>query len=87
MAPSKSSGNKSSGAKKEKVFHPHSRKAGQLVRTQLRKSKLAEQVKERGKKQGSQGSFYSFHIVYGAIIMRLSFLSEHLHLLLPFSPA
>ncbi|CDO73304.1 hypothetical protein BN946_scf185008.g66 [Trametes cinnabarina] len=50
MAPSV----KKTGGKKEKVFHPNSRKAGQLVRTQLRKSKLAEQAKERSKKQGTQ---------------------------------
>ncbi|KAJ8490233.1 hypothetical protein ONZ51_g2447 [Trametes cubensis] len=43
-----------SGKKKEKVFHPNSRKAGQLVRTQLRKSKLVELAKERSKKQGTQ---------------------------------
>ncbi|OSD05525.1 hypothetical protein PYCCODRAFT_1443362 [Trametes coccinea BRFM310] len=48
------------GKKKEKVFHPNSRKAGQLVRTQLRKSKLAEQAKERSKKQGTQVNIYSF---------------------------
>ena len=58
MAPSKSSGNKTTGGKKENVFHPQSRKAGQLVRTQLRKSKLVEQAKERSKKQGSQGAPY-----------------------------
>ncbi|KAI0328699.1 hypothetical protein GY45DRAFT_1254479 [Cubamyces sp. BRFM 1775] len=49
-----------SGKKKEKVFHPNSRKAGQLVRTQLRKSKLVELAKERSKKQGTQVSIYNF---------------------------
>ncbi len=51
----KTSGTKTSGGKKEKVFHPQSRKAGQLVRTQIRKSRLVELSKERHKKQGSQG--------------------------------
>ncbi|KAI0741947.1 hypothetical protein C8Q80DRAFT_1221771 [Daedaleopsis nitida] len=55
MAPSTKNGKKATGTKKEKLFHPQSRKAGQLVRTQLRKSKLVEQSKERFKKQGSQG--------------------------------
>ncbi|KAI0793880.1 hypothetical protein C8Q74DRAFT_1215355 [Fomes fomentarius] len=55
MAPSKASGTKATPTKKEKLFHPQSRKAGQLVRTQLRKSKLVEQAKERSKKQSSQG--------------------------------
>ncbi|KAI0629300.1 hypothetical protein C8Q77DRAFT_1220466 [Trametes polyzona] len=61
MAPStKAAAGKSSGGKKEKVFHPQSRKAGQLVRTQLRKSKLVELTKERAKKQNLQVSIYSF---------------------------
>ncbi|OBZ73953.1 Translation machinery-associated protein 16 [Grifola frondosa] len=54
------SGKKSTKEKKEKIFHPQSRKAGQLVRTQLRKSKLAELAKERSKKHGSQVNLYNF---------------------------
>ncbi|KAI0766952.1 hypothetical protein BD413DRAFT_480243 [Trametes elegans] len=62
MSPAKASGSKTSsgGGKKEKVFHPNSRKAGQLVRTQHRKSKLVELAKERSQKQGTQVSIYSF---------------------------
>ena len=60
MAPSKATNQKSGGGKKEKVFHPQSRKAGQLVRTQLRKSKLVDQAKERNKKLGSQGNSCSW---------------------------
>ncbi|KAI0820790.1 hypothetical protein BC628DRAFT_1395380 [Trametes gibbosa] len=61
MAPStKPASKKSSGTKKEKVFHPQSRKAGQLARTQLRKSKLVEHARERSKKHGSQVDIYSF---------------------------
>lgn len=48
--------------KKEKVFHPLSRKADQLVRTQIRKSKLAEQAKARSKKHDAQG-------VHGMVFM------------------
>ncbi|KAH9852187.1 hypothetical protein C2E23DRAFT_827847 [Lenzites betulinus] len=61
MAPStKPVSKKSSGGKKEKVFHPQSRKAGQLARVQLRKSKLVEHARERYKKHGSQVNIYSF---------------------------
>jgi translation machinery-associated protein 16 len=42
-------------AKKEKIFHPESRKAGQLARKQLRKSKLAGQASKRGKLHSSKG--------------------------------
>jgi len=40
--------------KREKIFHPQSRKAGQLARTQLRKSKLTEAASKRHKKFSSQ---------------------------------
>jgi len=46
--------------KKEKIFHPESRKAGQLARTQLRKSKLVEASSKRQKKFSSQIDVYSF---------------------------
>jgi len=42
-------------AKKEKIFHPESRKAGQLERKQLRKSKLAEQASKRAKLHSAKG--------------------------------
>lgn len=42
MAPAK-------GAKKEKVFHPQSRKAAQVERAQLRKSKLSEAASKKVK--------------------------------------
>jgi translation machinery-associated protein 16 len=41
--------------KKEKLFHPQSRKADQLVRAQHRKSKLQDLAKARSKKQEAQG--------------------------------
>jgi translation machinery-associated protein 16 len=53
MAPSKT--------KKEKVFHPESRKAGQLARAALRKSKITEAASNRAKKYTSQGSPSSGH--------------------------
>lgn len=40
--------------KKEKLFHPQSRKADQLVRAQHRKSKLQDLAKTRSKKQEVQ---------------------------------
>lgn len=41
--------------KAEKVFHPESRKAGQMERKNLRKQKLTNQVSKRSKKQMAQG--------------------------------
>jgi len=46
--------------KKEKIFHPESRKADQLARTQLRKSKLTEASSKRHKKFSSQIDVYGF---------------------------
>jgi Translation machinery-associated protein 16 len=54
MAPSKTGEAKK--GKREKVFHPESRKAGQLARTQLRKSKLADQASKRYKRFSLQGT-------------------------------
>lgn len=41
--------------KGEKIFHPASRKAGQMEREALRKNKLAIKIGKRGKKQLAQG--------------------------------
>jgi hypothetical protein len=41
--------------KAEKIFHPESRKAGQMEREALRKAKLANKLVKRGKKQMIQG--------------------------------
>ncbi|KAH0836332.1 hypothetical protein J3R83DRAFT_7884 [Lanmaoa asiatica] len=49
-----------STAKKEKIFHPDSRKAAQLARIHLRKSKLAEATAKRSKKQAVQADVYGF---------------------------
>ena len=55
---------KAKPAKKEKIFHPQSRKAGQLARTQLRQSKLAGQASKRSKKHSSKGrSSYSSSVL------------------------
>lgn len=61
MAPSKKSSTKlpssnSKKPKKEKIFHPQSRKAGQFVRTHIRKSKLQDLARKRSQKQSSQGA-------------------------------
>ncbi|KAF8840828.1 hypothetical protein BDN67DRAFT_598340 [Paxillus ammoniavirescens] len=47
-------------AKKEKIFHPDSRKAAQLGRIHLRKNKLAEAASKRNKKQAAQADVYGF---------------------------
>lgn len=54
MAPgSKSTSKKAKpvGMVKEKIFHPNSRKAGQLERASLRKNKLSVASSKRSKKQ------------------------------------
>lgn len=45
--------------KKEKIFHPQSRKAGQLVRASLRKEKLQAVVAKRGQRLLSLGLCFS----------------------------
>ena len=52
MAPTKKP---QKSAKKEKIFHPESRKAGQLGRKQVRKSKLAQQASNRAKLHSAKG--------------------------------
>ncbi|KAI0792142.1 hypothetical protein C8Q75DRAFT_850255 [Abortiporus biennis] len=59
MAPPKQP-KKAKSQKREKLFHPQSRKADQLARVQLRKSKLADLTKARNKKHGQQVDLYSF---------------------------
>lgn len=59
MAPSKTP-RSTSRPKKEKVFHPDSRKAGQLSRVQLRKGKLADAASKRTKKYSAQADLYGF---------------------------
>lgn len=56
MAPSKSQQKQ----KKEKIFHPDSRKAAQGARTQIRKNKLSEAASQRKKKFVSQVDVYGF---------------------------
>jgi translation machinery-associated protein 16 len=45
--------------KKEKVFHPQSRKASQIGRSNNRKDKMAEAATKRGRRQALQGAFFS----------------------------
>ncbi|KAH9924795.1 translation machinery-associated protein 16 [Fomitopsis serialis] len=59
MAPPKT-GKKAATQKKEKLFHPQSRKAEQLIRVQHRKTKLADQAKARLDKQKIQADIFSF---------------------------
>ncbi|KAF9077911.1 hypothetical protein BDP27DRAFT_1310400 [Rhodocollybia butyracea] len=66
MAPSKTSKNASSkpkpssSSKKEKIFHPQSRKADQLSRKSLRKEKIGSKVSSRHKKHDVLADFYGF---------------------------
>ncbi|TRM65345.1 hypothetical protein BD626DRAFT_488480 [Schizophyllum amplum] len=46
--------------KKEKVFHPNSRKANQIARKALRKGKMGNLVVKRNTKQNSLLDFYTF---------------------------
>ncbi|EPQ56489.1 hypothetical protein GLOTRDRAFT_59779 [Gloeophyllum trabeum ATCC 11539] len=46
--------------KKEKIFHPQSRKAAQITRTQLRKNKLVEASNKRSRKYHAETDFYGF---------------------------
>ncbi|KZP16595.1 hypothetical protein FIBSPDRAFT_748459 [Athelia psychrophila] len=63
MAPSevaKKAASKAKKPKKEKIFHPESRKAGQLARTQLRKSKVTAANSKRHKRFAREVDVYSF---------------------------
>ncbi|EJD43741.1 hypothetical protein AURDEDRAFT_145306 [Auricularia subglabra TFB-10046 SS5] len=46
--------------KKEKIFHPESRKAGQLARTALRKAKLADAQTKRTRKNAATVDKFTF---------------------------
>lgn len=48
--------------KAEKIFHPESRKAGQMQREALRKAKLSEKLVKRGKKQMNLADRYAFFL-------------------------
>jgi len=56
MAPTTKKPQQQKVAKREKVFHPESRKAEQLARKQLRKSKLAGQASKRAKLHSAKGN-------------------------------
>jgi hypothetical protein len=59
---------------KEKIFHPESRKAGQLARTQLRKSKLTEASSKRHKKFSSQSMSEYIFASFLTNIQQLTFM-------------
>ncbi|KAJ3798346.1 hypothetical protein GGU11DRAFT_781217 [Lentinula aff. detonsa] len=61
MAPSKTGkATATKSSKKEKIFHPQSRKADQLSRKALRKEKLVSLVSNRNKKHDMLADFYGF---------------------------
>ncbi|KZV67053.1 hypothetical protein PENSPDRAFT_584551 [Peniophora sp. CONT] len=47
-------------SKKEKIFHPNSRKADQLNRKHVRKAKLGNQASNRVKRKSSRADLYGF---------------------------
>lgn len=55
MAPVNNNSTKKRG-KEEKVFHPDSRKAKQLERKLLRKSKMEEAASKKARKHSSEGA-------------------------------
>ncbi|KAG5353791.1 hypothetical protein C0989_001908 [Termitomyces sp. Mn162] len=59
MAPSKTPKTAASAPKKEKIFHPSSRKADQLARKALRKGKLGNLASKRSQKQNSLGMSFA----------------------------
>ncbi|KAJ3571818.1 hypothetical protein NP233_g3492 [Leucocoprinus birnbaumii] len=60
MAPSQTAKSAASKTKKEKVFHPASRKAGQLARKSLRKGKLGNLSSKRAQKHHVRADIYGF---------------------------
>lgn len=63
MAPSKSGKPAAAApkAKKEKVFHPESRKAAQIARKALRKGKLGNLASKRGQKHTGLSEPYTMY--------------------------
>ena len=59
MAPVNNNSTKKRGSE-EKVFHPDSRKAKQLERKQLRKSKLEDANSKKARKHSAEGMCPSF---------------------------
>lgn len=55
MAPAKTGKAAAPTAKKEKIAHPQSRKAGQIARKSLRKGKMGNMVSTRHKKHNGMG--------------------------------
>jgi len=60
---------KSASPKKEKLFHPSSRKAGQLARKAIRQTKLSNIHRERHKKHNASGT-----LSYSAVSSLKSFM-------------
>ncbi|KAF9266859.1 hypothetical protein L218DRAFT_955965 [Marasmius fiardii PR-910] len=60
MAPSKTGKSSSRPPKKEKIFHPESRKAAQLNRKSVRKERLGNLATNRKHKSHSLADFYKF---------------------------
>lgn len=68
MAPVASNKTAKSKPKKEKIFHPSSRKAGQLARTAIRKGRLGNLTTQRHHKTNNIGEFGSSILVLAGLI-------------------
>ncbi|KIK60415.1 hypothetical protein GYMLUDRAFT_43724 [Collybiopsis luxurians FD-317 M1] len=79
MAPSKArkASKANTSSKKEKIFHPQSRKADQLSRKALRKEKLESVLSNRNKKHDILADFYGFF--YHALPAQGTLTLEELH--------
>ncbi|KZT27879.1 hypothetical protein NEOLEDRAFT_1130370 [Neolentinus lepideus HHB14362 ss-1] len=51
---------KAGSGKKEKIFHPQSRKAAQITRIQLRNNKLSDASNKKARKSHAETDFYGF---------------------------
>jgi translation machinery-associated protein 16 len=61
---------KSTSAKKEKLFHPSSRKAGQLARKAIRQTKLSSILHDRHKKHNTSGTS-QIRLVFSTVVHAL----------------
>ncbi|GJJ11274.1 hypothetical protein Clacol_005506 [Clathrus columnatus] len=78
VSPTKSAPKSNHKHTKEKIFHPQSRKAGQLERVQLRKAKLVSAAQKKVKRESAKVDRFVFF--YHAIAPEVDALSlEELH--------
>jgi hypothetical protein len=69
MTSSKST--KLGSAKKENIFHPSSRKAGQISRKAIRQTKLSNILSEKNKKHNASGTSSNFSVTGSGVFMSI----------------